>query len=205
MTLLPQLSTSKQSAYTYTGSAITAAAQQVIDAAKAKSDAGSVSTSSGVSISIDAIRAAAEKADNGKDFATLSQEIRTTLDSQYAAARAAGANPAPDLNAMSGRALSAIALNKTGAFSHSEMLAARTELRQRALDELTTALKSGNALDALTAYNEQLMTDYDGMSQEERDARGWTADVRASAEKFVTAVKGNDGTPSLFDMLNSDG
>ena len=204
MTLLPQLSTSKQSAYTYAGSVMTATAQHVIDAAKTKSDASSTSASSGISISIEAIRAAAEKVDSASDFAVLSQNVRATLDAQYAKAGAAGTSSTPDLDAMSGRALAAIALNKTGAFSRNETSAARTELRQRALDELTTALKSGNAFDALTAYNEQLMTDYDAMSQEERDARGWTADVRASAEKFVTTVKGNDVTPSLFDMLGSD-
>jgi hypothetical protein len=157
-----------------------------------------------VSISAAAKIAASEQADNAKDFTALSQAVRQVLDAQYAADKANKTSDAPDLTSMSGRALAAIALNKTGDFSTREMAAAKKELNERARTELAEALKSGNAMDALVSYNQQLVTDYDGMTQEERDARGWTSDTRASAEAFVTEVNGTASTPSLFDLLGSD-
>jgi hypothetical protein len=168
---------------------------------KAAEEAQATSASSDVSISAAAKIAASEQADNAKDFTALSQAVRQVLDAQYAADKT---SDAPDLTSMSGRALAAIALNKTGDFSTREMAAAKKELNERARTELAEALKSGNAMDALVSYNQQLVTDYDGMTQEERDARGWTSDTRASAEAFVTEVNGTASTPSLFDLLGSD-
>jgi len=204
-TMLAQQNSAAQTSYGYDGSAaIAAKAQAIIDAAAKAGSNATASASSDVSISNAAKIAAAEQADNAKDFATLSNQVRATLDAQYAAAKAAGESAMPDLSEMSGRALAAIALNKTGAFSQSEMGAARSELRDRALTELQTALKSGSdAMTALVNYNQQLMTDYDGMSEEERSAMGWTARTRASAERFVNTIKGSDAAPSLFEMLNS--
>lgn len=205
MTISP-LNTGTSAALGYGVSKLVTSAQATIDAVTKKSEeqAAAGNGSSGVSISLAARIAAAEQADNAKDFTVLSQNMRSALDAQYAAASTNGTSTKPDLTEMSGRALAAIALNKTGAFSRPEMAAAKNELNQRTREELTSAFKSGNALDALVSYNAQLMTDYDGMSQEERDARGWTADIRASAEAFVTTVNGSDTAPSLFDLLASD-
>lgn len=199
------LNTNVSSSLAQALSKLTASAQATIDAATQDPEKSKTAPASdSVSISAEAI-AAAEKADNAKDLNTLSAAIRQVLDSQYAAAKASGSDGKANLSDMSGRALAVVALNKTGAFSRTEMAAAKRELNERTRAELTTALKSGNALTALADYNEQLVTAYDGMSQEERDARGWTADVRAKAEAFVTAVNGTDTTPSLFALLESDG
>lgn len=197
------INTGVSSALSYSLSRLTASAQATIDAASKDSESattGTTSPSSGVSISRAARIAAAEKVDNAKDFSTLSQQVRQTLDAQYASAEEGKA----DLTEMSGRALAAIALNKTSAFNPREMAAARKELNERARVELAAALKTGNAMDALVSYNEQLVADYDGMTQEERDARGWTDKTRSTADAFITTVNGAENTPSLFDLLNEE-
>ena len=201
------VNTGVSSALSYSLSKLTASAQATIDAAPKDGESTTSTTSSpssGVSISNAAKIAAAEQADNAKDFTTLSQQVRQALDAQYAADEANKTSYAPDFTLASGRALAAIALNKTGAFSKTEMALAKKELNERARVELTEALKSGNAVDALVSYNQQLVSDYDGMTQEERDARGWTDKTRSSAEAFITTVRGTENTPSLFDLLNGD-
>jgi len=201
------VSTGVSAALGYSLSKLTASAQAAIDAATKDSESTtsrSSSPSSGVSISHAAKIAAAEQADNARDFTALSQAVRQTLDTQYAADEANKAGSAPDLGLMSGRALAAIALNKTGGFSTREMALAKKELNERVRVELAEALKSGNAMDALVSYNQQLVADYDGMTQEERDARGWTDKTRSTAEAFITTVQGTENTPSLFDLLNSE-
>lgn len=201
------VSTGVSAALGYSLSKLTASAQAAIDAATKDSENTtnrSSSPSSGVSISNAAKIAAAEQADNARDFTALSQAVRQTLDAQYAADEANKTSSAPDLGLMSGRALAAIALNKTGGFNTREMALAKKELNERARIELAEALKSGNAMDALVSYNQQLLADYDGMTQEERDARGWTDKTRSTAEAFITTVQGAENTPSLFDLLNSD-
>jgi hypothetical protein len=197
------INTGVSSALSYSLSRLTASAQATIDAASKDSEStttGTISPSSGVSISRAARIAAAEQADNAKDFTVLSQQVRQALDAQYASAEDGWA----DLTEMSGRALAAIALNKTSAFNPREMAAAKKELNERARVELAAALKSGNAMDALVSYNQQLVADYDGMTQEERDARGWTDKTRSTAEAFITTVNGTENTPSLFDLLNDE-
>lgn len=197
------INTGVSSALSYSLSRLTASAQATIDAASKDSESattGTTSPSSGVSISRAARIAAAEKVDNAKDFSALSQQVRQTLDAQYASAEEGKA----DLTEMSGRALAAIALNKTSAFNPREMAAARNELNERARVELAAALKTGNAMDALVSYNQQLVADYDGMTQEERDARGWTDKTRSTADAFITTVNGAENTPSLFDLLNDE-
>ena len=197
------VNTGVSSALSYSLSKLTASAQATIDAATKDGESTTSTTSSpssGVSISNAAKIAAAEQADNAKDFTTLSQQGWQALDAQYAADEANKTSNAPDFTL----ALAAIALNKTGAFSKTEMALAKRELNERARVELADALKSGNAMDALVSYNQQLVSDYDGMTPEERDARGWTDKTRSSAEAFITTVKGTENTPSLFDLLNSD-
>ena len=201
------LNTGISAALSYSLSKLTSSAQATIDAATKDGESSVTSTSSpssGLSISNAAKIAAAEQADNAKDFTALSQAVRQTLATQYADDEANKTSSAPDLGLMSGRALAAIALNKTGGFSAREMALAKKELNERARVELAEALKSGNAMDALVSYNQQLVSDYDGMTQEERDARGWTDKTRSTAEAFITTVQGTENTPSLFDLLNSD-
>ena len=176
--------------------ATSAAATIKLALAKAQAAAASASASdgsSGASISGAALLAAAQKADNAKDFTLLSQEVRATLDTQYKAGRSAGK---ADLSALSGRAVAAIALNKTGAFSRAESAQAKSELAAREKQGLTDAVSSGMSIATLKSYGESLVSSYDAMSAEERQARGWTAHTRSSAASIAAAPD----IASLFDM-----
>ncbi|SDD11143.1 hypothetical protein SAMN05444678_10946 [Sphingomonas sp. YR710] len=210
MSLLSALSSTTTS-QTGTGS-MTAAVKAAIAAAQAQgsvAQAATTTSANGVSISPAAKIAAAEQADNKKDFTALSNEVRSTLDAQYAAAKAAKTTSKPDLSQMSGRALSAIILNKTASFSSSEIAAAKQELGNRTRADFASATSGGASLSALTVYNQQIVSQYDSITQEERDARGWTDKLRSSAAAFTTAMANGRATSSLFDMLgdnsNSDG
>jgi hypothetical protein len=198
-----------QSSQTYNSSGLSAAAQKVLAAAKSTAAATTTSTTSqtgsttsDVSISADALAAAQAKEDNGKDFTTLSGEVRAALDAQYGAAKAAGKKgSAPGLSALSGRAVAAIALNRTGAFSRSEVMAAKSELRTRTQEDFArSAMASGGGASGIAAYSSQLVSQFDAMSDEEREARGWTDSMRASASAFVQ----KSSTPSLWDKLGGD-
>lgn len=205
---ISSLNTGLSSTLGYSLSKLSASVQATVDAATKDSDKsapGKSTSAMGLSISNAAKIAAAEAADNKKDFAALSQQVRQTLDAQYAAEEANKTSDAPDLSLMSGRALAAVLLNRNGDFSSREMALAKKELNERARIELAETLKSGNAMNALVKYNQQLVADYDGMTQEEREARGWTDKTRSTAEAFITMVNGTDTTPSLFDLLESDG
>jgi hypothetical protein len=210
MSLLSALSSTTTS-QAGTGS-MTAAVKAAIAAAQAQpsvAQVASTTSSNGVSISPAAKIAAAEQADNKKDFTALSNEVRSTLDAQYAAAKSAKTTPKPDLSQMSGRALAAIILNKTAGFSSSEIAAARKELGNRTRADFASAISGGASLSALTVYNQQIVSQYDAMTQEERDARGWTDKLRSSAAAFTTAMANGSAASSLFDILgdnsNSDG
>lgn len=152
--------------------------------------AGASASASGVTISIGAKVAAATALDNAKDFSVLTEDVRKSLDSKSA-----------DLTEMSGRALSAIILNRGGGFSAREVAGAKAELNGRTRADFTSALSEGVAVDALGAYNEKLVAAYDAMSAEEREARGWTEKVRNSAEAFVA---GSASLMTLFDALDAE-
>ena len=102
---------------------------------------------------------------------------------------------------MSGRALATIILNRISDFSRAEIAAAKQELNSRSRQDFT-ALAGSGALGGLGAYNQQLMSRYDAMSPEEREARGWTAAMRDSAGAFVTAT--TQSGSSLFELLHSN-
>lgn len=207
MSLMSLLTTnSNQANYGY-GNGVTAPGGTTPILQTATSTAPATATGANTaSISVSAKIAAAEKIDNAKDFTTLSHDVRATLDAAYAVAKTVGKSGAPDLSEMSGRALAAIILNKTGSFNGSEQAAAKHELQQRTRDEFTTALSSGSGLTALSSYNQLLVGEYDAISPEEREARGWTSALRDSAESFVSSTSGSStGNSSLFDLLNDDG
>ncbi len=209
MTLLSQLTTSTQSSQTYNSSGLSAAAQKVLATAKAtaaqststSATTPAASTQSDVSISAEALAAAQAKDDNAKDFATLSSEVRATLNSQYAAQKTAGkTGTTPDLSSLSGRAVAAIALNRSGAFSRSEVMAAKAELRTRTQEEFAkSTMASGGGTAGIAAYSSQMVSLFDDMSDEEREARGWSDSTRANASAFVQ----KSTTPSLWEKLNS--
>ncbi|QUT05885.1 hypothetical protein KFK14_23640 [Sphingobium phenoxybenzoativorans] len=207
-------SSQTQSSKAYVGTGLSAAAQKALATAKeaastastASSRTQAASSQSDVSISPEALAAAQAKEDNAKDFAALSAQVRAALDAHYATLNATGnatveRGSAPDLSALSGRAVAAIALNRTGAFSRTEVQAAKAEMRARIQEDFANAaLSSGGSSGGIAAYSSQLVSQYDAMSDEEREARGWTESTRASASAF--ALKAT--TPSLWDKLASD-
>lgn len=119
--------------------------------------------------------AAAAAADAGKNVADLTSEIRSTLDSQYAAS---GSKTA-DMTALSGRALAVVALNKDGTFSTVEAAAAKSALRERDRTSLL-GLMSGQGLSSssLAAYSNQLLAARVAMSPEERQLRDLDPSLR---------------------------
>ncbi|OJY63546.1 MAG: hypothetical protein BGP16_01275 [Sphingobium sp. 66-54] len=145
------------------------AATQTRAAPSAPESASTSSTASSVLITLQARRAAAEKDDAGKAAPALATELRTALDSAYAAA---GERHSADLTALSGRALAVIALNESGQFSRAEIAAAKTELRGRDRQAVLTQIsENGLTASSLAAYLQQATDARTAMSAEERALR----------------------------------
>jgi predicted flap endonuclease-1-like 5' DNA nuclease len=149
---------------------------QALQALAAKNAAKAGSTTNGtnqtgVSITVEAKRAANAKADAGKDAAALAAELRKAFDT-------AGKNSA-DLTTLSGRALATVALNEGGQFSPTEIAAAKLELRTRDRQSALTMLSSGPLTSAtLTTYTTNLLAARESMSAEEQKLRGSDPDLR---------------------------
>ena len=186
--------TSSGSQSLYSGIQLSPAAQQAIAdqaAANAPIPAPTAPEGDTTQISDAAKAAAAAKADNAKDFGELTKEVRANLDAQYTAGTPKGH---PDLSGLSGRALASIALNKDGSFSPAETALAKKTLNDQTRASFLSATSSGQGLTALAAYSQQAVTQYDNMSAEERQARGWTDQFRANNQSFVT----NANVTSMF-------
>ena len=153
----------------------------------------------GVSISPDAQAAAAEADDNKRDFTDLANEIRSSLDTLYAAEKTAGKPQSANFANLSGRALSAVVLNQGKQFTPAEQRQAKAALDQQTRTAFAAATQSGMSMSSLSSYSQSLVTQYDGMSAEERQARGWTESFRDNAAKVVS-----QGSLSLFDQIGSD-
>ncbi len=147
-----------------------------------------------VAISPAAQLAAASLEDNKKDFAALATEVRAVLDKSYAAG---GAKGDPTVSGMTGRALASIVLNRNGGFSRTEVAAAKRALNEQMRGEFATASSGrGGQMAGLAAYSKQVVGQYDRMSAEEREARGWTDRFRTSNADFASQTM-----PSLFDQM----
>jgi hypothetical protein len=156
------------------------------------------SDDTGVSISADAQAAAAEAADNKRDFNDLANEIRSSLDTLYAAEKAAGKPQSANFANLSGRALSAVVLNEGNQFTPDEQRQAKAALDQQTRDAFKAAVQGGMSMSSLSSYSQGLVAQYDAMSPEERQARGWTESFRDNAAKVVS-----QGSLSLFDQIGS--
>lgn len=156
------------------------------------------SDDTGVSISADAQAAAAEAADNKRDFTDLANEIRSSLDTLYAAEKAAGKPQSANFANLSGRALSAVVLNQGNQFTPDEQRQAKAALDQQTRDAFKAAVQGGMSMSSLSSYSQSLVAQYDAMSPEERQARGWTESFRDNAAKVVS-----QGSLSLFDQIGS--
>jgi hypothetical protein len=151
-----------------------------------------------VSISPNAQAAAAEADDNATDFTDLANTVRSSLDTLYAAEKAAGKTQTANFSQLSGRALSAVVLNQGKQFTPAEQHAAKTALDQQTRNDFASAISGGMSMSSLSSYSQSLVTQYDAMSPEERQARGWTPQFRDNAAKVVT-----EGSLSLFSQVDS--
>lgn len=190
------------SSYGYNSTSTTKTdASAAVSAAMAKlaqSDTATTTTQSTsgtqVTISAAALAAATAKEDNEKDASALAKEVRAALDSQYTAGTKKGD---ADLSKLSGRALAIVALNKDGTFSAAESRDAKQALREDTRQSFVSAMGSGDAYSMIANYSKQLASQYDAMSPEERQARGWSEDFRNTNADFAT----NFTMPSLFDQI----
>ena len=192
---------STQSTTSYTSATYNAALAKLEGQSSGATTPATTDTSTddnGVSISPTAQAAAAEADDNAKDFTDLSNEIRSSLDTLYAAEKAAGKPQTANFSQLSGRALSAVVLDQGKQFTPAEQRAAKTALDQQTKDDFASAISGGMSMSSLSSYSQSLVTQYDAMSPEERQARGWTQQFRDNAAKVVT-----EGSLSLFDQTDS--
>lgn len=163
-----------------TSSTMSAQIAQAVQAASAKSKTSSSSTSatgqSSVLITVEAKRAAATKADAGKDASAMIADVRKELDAQYAKA---GKTHSADLTTLSGRALATIALNETNQFSRAEIAAAKLELRARDRQSAMSLMSTGPLTSAtLATYTRDLLAAREGMSSEEQQLRAANPNLR---------------------------
>jgi hypothetical protein len=166
---------------------------------------GTTSGGSGPQISLTARIAANEEADNKLSTSNLETQVRGTFDAQYqtdGTTKTAKHN-APDVGELSGRALSVVALNKDGTFSAQESLTARTELVARQRTDMLGAIQSGaGGMKGIAAYTKTMISTYDTISPEEREARGWSASTISQATHTLDEINQLSNTQtSLFDKL----
>lgn len=171
---------------------VSAAIEKLAKQTEAKASQSTSGTA--VSISAEALAAAAAKEDEEKDYAVLVKEVRAALDSQYAGGTAKGS---ADLGELSGRALAVMALNKEGQFSPAESRAAKLALREETRLSFVSVVGKGADIGAIANFSKQLAAQYDAMSPEEREARGWTEKFRDTNVDFAA----NLSMPSLFDQI----
>ena len=191
---------SSQSGASYVNSTYSAALAK-IEGAHGQAATDTPATASGnsdVNISASAQAAAAEADDNQKDFTDLANEIRSSLDTLYAAEKAAGKPQTANFANLSGRALSAVVLNQNAQFTPAEQHQAKVALDQQTREAFTSATSGGLSMSSLSSYSQSLVTQYDAMSPQERQARGWTQSFRDDAAKVVS-----EGSLSLFDQIDS--
>jgi hypothetical protein len=138
-----------------------------------------------------------------RDINGVASDVRTVLDKQYATATGDGmatddSSGTIDFSKFDDRSLAAVALNKGGQFSDHEIAQAAEEVRSRNRDSVSNAYKSTQGSDT-SAFGKSLITQYTAMSDEERQAAGWTP---ALYDKMVAMQNLSDKLASLF---NPDG
>jgi hypothetical protein len=144
-----------------------------------------------------------------RDIGKVASDVRTVLDKQYASATGEGMAVSPDdgtidFSKFDDRSLAAVALNKGDQFSEHEIAQAAAEVKTRNRDSVSSAYKSTQGADS-SAFGKNLLTQYAAMSDEERQAAGWTP---ALYDKMVEMQNLSDKLASLFNpdgSVNSGG
>lgn len=138
-----------------------------------------------------------------RDIGKVASDVRSVLNKQYASATKDGMATSPDdgtidFSKFDDRSLAAVALNKGDQFSEHEVAQAAAEVKARNRDSVSNAYKSTRGSDS-SAFGKSLITQYAAMSDEERQAAGWTP---ALYDKMVSMQNLSEKLASLF---NSDG
>jgi len=135
-----------------------------------------------------------------RDIADVASDVRTALDRQYSLATGEGmATDADagtiDFTRFDDRSLSAIALNKGGKFSEHEVKEAADEVRARNREGVSSNWKSAQQSGDASVFGRNLVSQYVSMSDEEREAVGWTP---ALYDKMVSLQTLSDKLSSMF-------
>jgi hypothetical protein len=146
-----------------------------------------------------------------RDFGDVGKDARAALDAQYAKAKASGTTivfdarraqrgQMVDLSMLDNRALSAITLNQNDKFSPNEIRAANNELRARNGASILASFKLDDKGADLTAFSQSIIGQYASMSDEERQAAGWTPELYNSA---VANYQTSSKLSSLLSQLGA--
>ena len=144
-----------------------------------------------------------------RDINAVASDVRSVLDKQYASATGEGMATDPDdgtidFSKFDDRSLAAVALNKGAQFSEHEAAQAAAEVKTRNRDSISSSYASTKGSDS-SAFGKTLITQYTAMSDEERQASGWTP---ALYDKMVAMQNLSDKLASLFNpdgSVNSGG
>jgi hypothetical protein len=139
-----------------------------------------------------------------RDIGKVASDVRSVLDKQYATATGDGMAVGPDdgkidFSKFDDRSLAAVALNKGEQFSDHEVAQAAAEIRTRNRDSVSGAFNSTKGSSDPSAFGKTLITQYASMSDEERQAVGWTP---ALYDKMIATQNLSE---KLASMFNSDG
>ena len=139
-----------------------------------------------------------------RDIEKVASDVRSVLNKQYAAATKDGMATGPDdgqidFSKFDDRSLAAVALNKGDQFSDHEVAQAAAEMRTRNRDSVSGAYNSTKGSSDPSAFGKTLITQYASMSDEERQAAGWSP---ALYDKMIAMQNLSD---KLASMFNSDG
>jgi hypothetical protein len=143
-------------------------------------------------------------------FTDVATAVRATLDAQALDATRKGTSlvldpsrkggQKVDWSSLDNRSLSAIALNQGGQFSADEVRFGKKELDSRTRASMLQALQNSGSDPRALSYS--ILSQYSGMSDEERTASNWTTNFRDSA---VANYKSASNLVSMLAQLNGGG
>lgn len=142
-------------------------------------------------------------------IADVATTARKTLDALYADAIKTGKAPTfnkstsvgtyIDMSKFDSRTLSSIVLDSTGKFTAEEASAAKTAMRGKSGAALVAGFQSAAKSSDPTAFSQNIMSLFGGMSTEERQAAGW------SESFYQAAVDSYNSTSKLTQMFAEAG
>jgi hypothetical protein len=146
-----------------------------------------------------------EADENTRAFSDVAKDARSALDLQKQDAADNGLDltfstgrrqaQMVDWSDFDNRSLSAVALNQGNQFSAEEVRSAKSELDSRTRANLLAAFQQAGSTSDPTSFSLGLLTSYQSMSDEERQAMNFTSDLRDMAvQQYKTAT-------SLISML----